>query len=195
MEYLVKWFLDQKRVASQQKVIKEGKPKSPLPVVALQNIEWLNYWIQSKIPYTGDGARLNWNAALGKWIGIGWPDLYEDPFVISYQVQHGNPDTLSIDCDDVALVAFQGLKELEKRGLCKDPQILNLLANSFHWMWTPPFIFWPSHVVATFISPDGKTGVIDTNGLSFHKNIKDVEIYFGGLYQTTYWSTPVKYPF
>ena len=195
MRNLVRWFLEQKALASRQKATKENKPKAKLPAEALQNVEWLNYWIQMNLIYTGDGPRLNWSSVLGRWIGVGFPDLYTHPEVLVRAALDKKQEQLDCDCDDYALVAFQGLKELEKRGLCKDPQILNLLANSFHWMWTPPFIFWPSHVVATFISPDGKTGVIDTNGLSFHKNIKDVEIYFGGLYQTTYWSTPVKYPF
>lgn len=200
---MINWYLANKAAGSRDRYTRERPPRATLPREALTNPEALAWWIAANVKYTGDGPRVTWSAAMGRWIGCGFPDIYTHPEAVVYQARYGDPLSIECDCDDVALVAYQGLLQMHYEGRdlpVSAPKLLTLVAGSIQWQWAFPWAYWPSHVVCVFERADGqtgqmRTGIIDTNGLHWADSLADAVAMVGRWYQTTYTAHETAFPF
>jgi hypothetical protein len=198
---LVEWYLDAKASASRDRLAKDRPERWGIPCWPSPEELWA--WMAANMVYTGDGPRIQWAPALGRWIGIGFPDLYTHPEVLYAAICRGEAARVECDCDDYALFAYLALKDQPKANPgfpVHQVNIQTLVAGSPTWQAAPPWLYWPSHVVCTFERWDGslqryRLGVIDTNGLNWFDDLPQALVWFGKLYGTTYTAIYTPYPF
>jgi hypothetical protein len=123
-------------------------PRKPIPRFGSPTEAWA-YWVQHGNPYTGDPTFLGIPGTAGAG------DLYIDPQRIQAAFEAPDRqrqlDQLSIDCDDTAGWHCKAIKQMPGY----NAEIRTLVDAGLSW----------SHVIVVFVSPDGKSGAVDTNGV------------------------------
>lgn len=117
-------------------------------------------------PYTGD------------WL-FGALDSYLSPKRFAYVLTSANPAMLvqgyRIDCDDVAILAHEALRQHP------DVEWSKVVTLVHAWVIK-------SHVICVGKLKDGRGFTLDTNGLIYHDRVDDeyLRAYFGFAYSTNY---------